>query len=360
MARVYSDYTYGPTQKQQVDIHEPQDYNYLNQTGIDPKGVVLYIHGGGWQTGDKAYKLGIDPPCISGLTDNTFSEVSELADMGYVVISANYDLVGPLPFPPADPPLPDDPCPALRPRGSGYAPNNVLQIAELIKFLTVPGYATGINQPTWALLNRYVRNRGLVIMGGSAGGHLTITGTFQAAQSSGYWPRGFLNAVGPMDIVLSPENPYGPVGQELVGRYCQYSVAREQEVSPWYRRNDYSTYPNFSALPDPDQRQIKTFMAFWYNLNDTLVPPTSITRFRDWAQQTLGTAYVLNTEVVEGVPIPGIEDHNVTSPFRDIFPPEVIKIFYAGLNYPDVNQKLTPTQGQIYPRPLIYRYPRSE
>jgi acetyl esterase/lipase len=357
MARVYSDYTYGPSQKQKVDIHEPEDYNYENQSGNQPKGVILYIHGGGWQTGDKAYKLGIDPVCVGG-TDNTFFYCSELADLGYIVISANYDLVGPLPTPPADPPLPDDPCPALRPRGNGYAPNNVLQIAELIKFLTVPGYATGINAPTWNLLNHYVRTCGLMIMGGSAGGHLTITGTFQAAQSTGYWPRGFLNQVGPMDVVLTPENPYGPVGQELVARYCQGLLSNQEFVSPWWMKNNYVTYPNFSALSDPNQRQIKTFIGFWYNLNDTLVPPTSIVRFRDWAQQTLGSAYVINTEVVEGVVIPGIEDHNVTSTFLEAFYPTVVKVFYTGLNYPSQSNKLVPTQGQIYPRPQIYQYPR--
>ena len=352
MAQIYSNISYGASPKQVVDIYEPANYNFANETGPDPKGVIVWIHGGGWQSNDKATDAS-NYACVGGSPDPKFQDKPQcaiMADQGFVVISANYDLLGPDPVP--------DPLPCLAPRGSGYYPTNINQIAELIKFLAIPGYATGINQPTWQLLNRYVGTYGLMITGGSAGGHLTITGTFAAAATTGYWPRGMLNSVGPMDLVLSPENPYGPVGQQLVDNYCQNNASNEIGASPWYQRNTYATYPNFTLLADPLQFQVKTRVCFWFNSNDTLVPPTSIVRFRDWILGQLGSGFVISTEVTEGVPVPGIEDHNVTTPQHEQVMPTAKQVFFAGPNYPNQQQKLRPTQGQIYPRPYIYRYPR--
>ena len=348
MARIYPDISYGFTQKQQVDIHEPEDYNFVNQSGPDPKGVVIYLHGGGWAAGDKADGP-LMPPCLGGGDDK--AQCSIMADQGWVVISANYDLLGPDPDP--------DPCPALAPRGDGYAPENILQIARLIRFLAIPGYATGANQATWELMNRYVLTRGLMVTGGSAGGHLAIAGAFQAADDTGgYWPRGMLTFVGPMDIFPSPENPVSPFGQSIIDAYTLSSEAKQKEASPYWRRDDYATYPGFNLLADPDQRQVKTHVTFWYNTNDTLTPDTSILRFRDWALDQLGPGYALTTAVTEGVPDP--DSHNITTSISGAVLPMTNQVFYQGLNYPNVQQKLRPTQGMVYPRPLIYRYPRSE
>jgi acetyl esterase/lipase len=346
VARIYPDISYGPTQKQQVDIHEPEDYNFVNQSGPDPKGVVIYLHGGGWAFGDKAADPST-PICVGGGGDDK-AQCSIIADAGWVVISANYDLLGPDPDP--------DPCPGLAPRGDGYAPNNILQIAELIRFLVIPGYATGVNQATWELMNRYVLTRGLMVTGGSAGGHLAIAGAFEAASNTGYWPRGMMTFVGPMDIFPSPENPIAPFAQSLIDTYTQSSSAKQQEASPWWRKNDYTTYPGFDLLANPDQRQVKTHVTFWYNTNDTLTPSTSVLRFRDWILDQLGPGYALTTAVTEGVPDP--DSHNITTTISGAVLPMTAEVFYQGLNYPVVQQKLRPTQGMVYPRPLIYRYPR--
>lgn len=352
MATIYSNYSYGPSEKNKVDIYEPTNYNYINQTGTDPKGVIVWIHGGGWREGDKATDAS-NWFCVGG-SDQPFTQdkvqCGLMADQGFVVLSANYDLQGPDPSP--------DPYPCLIPRGNGYYPNNINQLAELIKYLAIPGYATGVNAATWQLLNRYVNTYGLMIVGGSAGGHLAITSAFTAASQTAYWPRAMMNCIGPMDLVETPENPYGPEGRALVVAYCQNNLANETGASPWYRRVDYVNYPNFALLSDPNQPQVKTRVCFWFNSNDTLVPPTSIVRFRDWILGQLGSGFVISTEVTEGTVTPGQENHNITTGWSGQVMPTAKKVFFSGPNYPNVQQKLRPTQGMVYPRPYIYRYAR--
>ena len=354
MAQVFSDISYGASPKSRVDIHEPDTYNFANQSGPDPKAVLLYLHGGGWSAGDKAIDAS-NYVCFGGDADPDFQDkpqCSLMADNGnYVVISANYDLLGPDPVP--------DPTPCLAPRGDGYYPNNINQLIELLKFLIVPGYATGVNQATWELLNRFVLTYGLVISGGSAGGQLAYTSAFETANSTGHWARGILNVVGPMDLVNSAENPLPPGAQSLVNAYTNSNLQNQEDASPYYQRINYESYTDFDDLSDPLAYQTKTRLAFWYNTNDTLVPTTAITRFISWAQSELGTGFVIDVPVTEGTVTPGVESHNVTTPLSEIWVPMTDSICYQGLNYPKVQQKLRPTQGMVYPRPYIYRYPRS-
>lgn len=353
MAQIYSDISYGASPKSRVDVYEPSTYNFANQTGPDPKGVILWLHGGGWAGGDKAINAS-NYLCFGSTADPNFQDQPQcilLADEGnYLVLSANYDLLGPDPDP--------DPTPCAAPRGDGYYPNNIEQLVELLKFLAVPGYASGVNQATWQVLNRYVATYGLIVTGGSAGGQLAITSAFEMAADTGYWPRAMLNVVGPMDLVNSAENPLTLEAQAIIDKYTNSDIDNQLGASPYWQRTNYESYPNFDDLADPLAYQTKTRIAFWYNTNDTLVPTTSITRFIAWAQDQLGTGFVIDDEVTEGIIVPGIPDHNITTPTHLILKPVADQIYSAGLNYPQVQQKLRPTQGMVYPRPYIYRNPR--
>ena len=196
-----------------------------------------------------------------------------MADDGFLVVDTNYSLLGPDPVP--------DPFPCLAPRGDGYYPNNINEIAELIKFLAIEGYATGPNQATWQTMQRYVATYGLFVTGTSAGGQLSVAGAFAAASTTGYWPRGMLNVVGPMNLQDSPSNPLTPEAIALVDNYCQSSPANIAGASPYLQRTNYTSYPNWDKLSDPLEYQTKTWIGNWYNTNDNLVPQTAIVRIRE-------------------------------------------------------------------------------
>ena len=353
MARVYANVAYGPTQKEQANIYEPEDYNFANQTGPDPKGVILYIHGGGWNGGDKDITLA-NAACFgaAGATEKDLPTYQSalMADDGFLVVDTNYSLLGPDPVP--------DPYPCLAPRGYGFYPNNINEIAELVKFLAIEGYATGPNQATWQTMQRYVASYGLFVTGTSAGGQLSVAGAFAAASTTGYWPRGMLNVVGPMNLQDSPTNPLTPEAIALVDNYCQSNPASIAGASPYLQRTNYTSYPNWDKLSDPLEYQTKTWIGNWYNTNDNLVPQTAIVPFAEWLASNLGPGFTLTTQVTQGNPVPGPPNHWITSSISETTLPTANRVFYFGVNYPNVQQKVNPEQGMVYPRPYIYRTPR--
>ena len=68
----YKDVRYGPHERDLMDI-------YLPDTGTGPVTMFMYIHGGGWMSGDKSAGRGW----------------AHLADSGYAVVSINYRFVTP-------------------------------------------------------------------------------------------------------------------------------------------------------------------------------------------------------------------------------------------------------------------------
>ena len=314
MATVFRDVVYGSHPNQRVNLYQPDNYDSITDLGRDLNGVILWLHGGGWVGGHKdlaasnftngQYILAGDIPVYQGIID-AGGELEDdacktLSDLGYFVISANYRLVG------ADPGA--SVPPALNPGGGEY-PGSVEDIRELYKFMTFPGYAAYANSATWDLIVRYTHTLGLMIIGGSAGGHLAVAGVFEGAGNTGQWPRGLCNVVGPMNLYYDANNPIGESGRSLIDRLSSGSENNQKLASPWWKRDSvsdpssvgYENYLGFSNTADSAVSHNKMKMWFWYNQNDLLVPATNIEPFIDWARSALGNdkVYAENVSVLD-------------------------------------------------------------
>lgn len=307
MAQVFRDVVYGDHPNQRVNLYQPEGYDFITDLGIDIKGVILWIHGGGWVNGHKDinktnfsnYFLTADLPIIQQLADNNSLDDDAcqiLADRGYFVISANYRLISTN--------NPYSGVAALNVGGGEY-PNSVEDIRELYKYMTFPNYGIGVNELTWQLIVRYTQTYGLLIIGGSAGGQLAVAGTFQGAGNTGQWPRGLGSVVGPMNIFPAADNPIAAFGRSLVDNYSSSNDTNKKLASPWWRRNastdpqgvGYENYLGFSDTLNPNKSYNNMKMWFWYNQNDVLVPTNTVEPFIDWARTYLGSDKVLANKV---------------------------------------------------------------
>lgn len=303
MAIVYRDVPYGTHSKQKVNLYQPSNYDIVTEYGIPIRGVILWIHGGGWASGDKDvssanYKTYFDSSSWSYLEshinfnsnylDDDFCKF--ICDRGYFVISANYRLVG----------------------DGGEYPNNINDIEELYKWMMSPGYApiTDVNKATWDLIVRYTGTYGLLVIGASAGGHLAVAGAFEGAGKTGKWPRGIGSIVSPLNLDYSSSGTsalVGPIGKSLIDGYASTDATKHRQASPWWRTNStynpngitYGSYLNFSDTV----RYGRMKMYFFYNTNDNLVPLGTAEEFiNNFAISTIGAGMVKYDKVTENDP----------------------------------------------------------
>ena len=331
-ATVYHDIAYGTDALQGVDIYVPSTFNYTNFQGVPPKGVIIWIHGGGWSGGDKS----------------TETVPAELGNLNYIVINANYRLTAA---------STQDPVP------TGFFPNDIVDIKTILKFCLVDGagatQAPMAAQSVWATIRSLVKQYGLFVSGASAGGHLSIISTFEyALDTGGLWPNGVLSIVGPMNLYssgpLDPSNPIGTTGIGIINTYTQNNVTNVQLASPYYRFATYKTIPNYYTS------SCKFY--FWYNTNDTLVPTTAIEPFVTDLAGDLSNR-VSSTVVTEGTPILGSggyptqynADHWIVSDLGPVVDQRASATFRQGLTYPRQNQYSRPVSGLTYPRSAIYK-----
>ena len=282
----FADVAYGSDPLQTVDILVPSTYTFSSSTGVQPLGVILWIHGGGWEGGDKADE------------SSNNSNVNLLVQSGYVVVNANYRLTL---------------ASTLDPVPNGFFPNDVNDIKKMLSFLMVDGLGqaqapTSNDQTSWNNLRGLVKKCGLMVSGISAGGHLAVMGTFEfALDSGGLWPNAVMNFVGPMNLVSTgasdSTNPLGSTAIDIINTYVKTSSSGASNpdlipvASPYNRRNNPTpaSRPAWNTgIPNYYTNQCKFY--FWYNNNDTLVPPTAI----------LGFANALATDIPSRVFINGV------------------------------------------------------
>ncbi|GAA4113148.1 hypothetical protein GCM10022215_10120 [Nocardioides fonticola] len=95
-ALVVSEHAYGPLAAHRLDLHMPDACSDVGPDGgpdggpETPRPVVVYVHGGGWMTGDKSW-LG-EQPGLRRLADL-------LLGRGWAIAAINYRLSGEAPFP---------------------------------------------------------------------------------------------------------------------------------------------------------------------------------------------------------------------------------------------------------------------
>ena len=246
----YTDISYGTDGLQKVDVIVPNTFDITSNVNPNPvKGVVVWTHGGGWEEGDKS----------------TYTQITNpIALANYIVVSINYRLTT------AAAPLYETP--------TGFFPNDLNDIKTVYKYLLIDGAGASAPDPTsqatWAKLRSYVLTYGVFFAGDSAGGHLTTLATFEnALDNNGLFPVGMMNFVGPMNLVYDAvNNPYGTAAANLLNVYTQSNSSLLPTASPYYRLPTWEL-----GIPNLQETSCKFY--FWYNDNDTLVPPSSITPF---------------------------------------------------------------------------------
>ena len=272
-----SNIPYGTDTLQKVDIISPSSWDVVNKNGLMPKGVVVWIHAGSWSNGDKANETEYYNPIV---LDN------------YVVIAVNYRLTP-----------------------SGDYPNNVNDVAKVINILLNPGASSlaPSQNALWTTLQQQVAQFGLMVAGNSAGGYLAIEAVITQAQSNGTWPNAVMNLYGPMNLVTTgagdATNPIGSTGVSAINTYTANSTPLA--ASPYYSLTSWQSIPSFYTN--------KCRFYFYYNTNDTYVPPTAIQPFAA-NLSTLIPNRVKTTQVTLGTPTNGsggyptqyTANHNVT------------------------------------------------
>jgi acetyl esterase/lipase len=165
---VYRDRAYGADDRQRMDLYVP--------AGPGPHPVVAWVHGGGWQTGDKD----LVPPALR----------DALVANGYAVAAVNYRLSGD-PGPQGVPPAP----PAVS------HPYPLMDIKNAVRWLQEHAGPYALD-PTAVVLSGY-----------SAGGHLAVLAATSADAPALVGPpvtlpggdpplRGVLAYAAPLDLAL--------------------------------------------------------------------------------------------------------------------------------------------------------------
>ena len=230
----YNNVPYGTAALQTVDVYMP------NQT---PKGVIVFAHPGGWSGGDKT-------------TPGVGDELQRVRDAGYLIVNANYRLADST--------------------HNGYGLNLINDFSTVINFLTTEGAGNGYSD-VWSKLYYWANLKGLMIAGGSAGGHIAVMAAGSNLTKTQI--KAVVSLAGPMDLEYGVRFTLNAVAQQLVDNYTQNSLTTRQDCSPLYRYANYtagagrapSLYNNF-------QNSTARFY-FVTNTNDTLVPTVTVQSF---------------------------------------------------------------------------------
>lgn len=213
---LHNDLVYGEHPRQRYDLYEPSLYD----------GAVVYLHGGGWEDGDKSW---------DAIRTLAFS----LAETGLLVAVPNYRLVGDVSRIPQEL------------KGDGRYPNNVEDVQLFLK--------------------HFCPQSPLCLVGESAGGHLAILSLLGLP----CLPKGVVSLSAPMDLVISQNNPITAYGQQLIEAYTGENSAK---ASPAHRLLEYK-----QVLGSADTR-----LYFWRNAQDGLTLSNMSVGFIRWAKGLLG------------------------------------------------------------------------
>ena len=270
--------SYGANANQYVNLYVPS---------TTPKGTILHIHGGAWVATTSA--TGPSP------TDPTVGDgvAQALASAGYAVINMQY---------------------RDRTAGAGggldstgTTPGDILDVAKVLS-LCLDSTAATTAGGQWPTINTYISNHGgLVVGGGSAGGHLTISGVCYYGTSSGKWPKAAISYEGPLnlDYFTTATNYFDPyIRSTIVDQYIHTGLESDQQLaSPFYQ---YGTQIGEGGAPAPgpwfnavNTSSCKFF--FIHNENDTLVPLDTVAPTIE-SFATYNSTNTVITRIIEGPP----------------------------------------------------------
>lgn len=230
---IYKKVKYGTHVRNYVDV-------YLPNPSLMPKGLIIWIHGGAWN---------------SLSTDEDYSNLeynfAEAYFSGYAVVAVNYRLVG---------------------QGGEY-PNNVQDIIDVLAAVENLGCRNCPDLGVWVQLDPYVR-KGVMVSGGSAGGHLAVMGAGSYLNSKARGSsniRCVNNNYGPLD--MRPRHMYQPLARDVIDKMA--NGASMNVISPTY----YQEQGVIDRLSLNSRFNLKWVIN--YNYYDTLVPAKTISPFID-------------------------------------------------------------------------------
>lgn len=180
---------YGPSVTQGVTLLEP---------AVTPaKGLLIWIHGGGWFYGDR-----LSQEVLFG----------DLIAAGFAVLNAGYRL-----------------------QQEGNYPRSVNDIETVLAALDQAGCADCSNPALWKQARRYA-DRGVQVAGSSAGGYLAVQAA--GAYVSGN-PQTLLRCVHALSapVDLRPFSSFSQVARRFIGSYADGDTSPEKlaEMSPLFQ-----------------------------------------------------------------------------------------------------------------------------
>lgn len=183
------DAKYGAHDLQSVTLQEP--------AALESKGLVVWIHGGGWFMGDK---VGQDVLFV------------QLVAQGYAVLNIDYRL-----------------------NADGAFPGSVNDTEAVLQAVDEAGCRTCTNPDLWARANFYAKTAGIQIAGTSAGAYLAVQGAGQYVSTH---PTTLLRCVNSVSGVSDVRDyaSYGDFSKQMISAYASgdISLAKLDEMSPSY------------------------------------------------------------------------------------------------------------------------------
>lgn len=213
---IYTDLSYGDEEANTYDLYIP-----ANASKEEEHGVILYVHGGSWNSGKKEDEA---PDC------------KRYAKEGYITASMNYTLA------------------------DGSKENNIYKMVDEI-------------QACVAALKEELTNRGykvtkMAIGGTSAGGHLSSLYAYSRAESSALPVVLVINKVGPSD--MHPDT-WEPVMDPLTVSYVVSLMVGREVTSDQIQKGEVEELIN-SVSPAYFVNSNSCASVLAYGANDQIVP----------------------------------------------------------------------------------------
>lgn len=229
MGKVYTDLSYGEKDSNKFDLYVPNDNSKKSY------GLVVYLHAGGFTSGDKS--------------DDT-AMLQYLCSKGYVAAGINYTLR-------------DD----RHPQASVYSQS--MEIKESIPYVIAEAEKLGYSIDE------------MVMSGGSAGGCLALLYAYRDADVSPVPVRAVISAVGPSSFYPEDWDNYGFSQHTDEAREAAaglFGVMAGKEIKPeWFGTKKYDEeIKDISALLWVNENSVPTLLA--YGAHDTVQPHKAAVR----------------------------------------------------------------------------------
>jgi hypothetical protein len=252
-----------------------------------PKGVIIWVHGGGWVGGAKSSSTFTTSQ--GGYWINDDDQIRQLVSKGYIVVNCNYRMA-------------TTDTNYIPPGGSvgNYHPAGADDIETILRFCTIQNAGSSYNS-LWNQIVSAANTYGLILAGESAGGHLVAYAGMKYIYDYGQGPiTAICPIVGPMDLdyVTLNDGTITQTAKDIVNNYVNSTgnSTALQAASPRYK---YGTNSSPGTWHNAVKNSSVKFI-FFNNINDTLVPAILTDNFINTLQAELGNNRVKYFKLDEG------------------------------------------------------------